>query len=313
MFIHNLEETQAKTAQAIRRAIIMGACELTRDTDFRNNERQVAQPRQNNRYKGVNSGELTKIKRSEFIKMSRTPQDTFFSAKELFMTAHTRNGMNFCFERLSIKDQSIIKDCNIGLSDGMRFTMENEMPQLSAYNGATDFVMAPYHRRNRHSGQGEAVHFFIRDRLFADAIWKNLDRSTFNLRKFDVLFAPDYSLYVDAPSKMITLWNTYRSRFVALFWQLNGYDVIPTASWGNAESLKFCFEGLPNKSVIAVCGIGHSFCRSAKTLWNYAVDKLIEEKQPSTLIVYGGDRREAESHGINVKYFEDVIRTNFRN
>lgn len=83
-------------------------------------------------------------------------------------------------------------------------------------------------------------------------------------------------------------------------------NVIPTASWGNADSLKFCFEGLPNKSAIAVCGIGHSFCRSAKTLWNYAVDKLIEEKQPSTLIVYGGARHEADAHGANVRYFDDM-------
>ncbi len=80
---------------------------------------------------------------------------------------------------------------------------------------------------------------------------------------------------------------------------------------GNADSLRFCFEGLPTQSVIA--GIGHSFCSPAKRLWNYAVDKLIEEKQPSTLIVYGGDRREAEAHGPNVKYFEDIIKTYFRN
>ncbi len=309
----NFEDVSSQTAQTIHRILLMGSCELAGKIDLRSYNRLETYHMQKNGSQKEKSCNLSKITRSEFIEKSKISHDSLISPKDLFLSTHTPSGVNWGFERLSLKDQNIIKDCNIGFSDGMSFSLENEMPQLSAYNKTTDFVMIPYDKRKRHSGHGEAVHFFIRDSLFSDSIWKNLERTTYSLRKFDVLFAPDYSLYADAPSKMLTLWNIYRSRFVALYWQLNGYDVIPTASWGNADSLRFCFEGLPTQSVIAVCGIGHSFCSPAKRLWNYAVDKLIEEKQPSTLIVYGGDRREAEAHGANVKYFEDIIKTYFRN
>ena len=83
-------------------------------------------------------------------------------------------------------------------------------------------------------------------------------------------------------------------------------------SGGDANSLKYCFEGLPEKSIIAVCGIGHSFCQSADILWHHAVKQLIAQKQPTRLIVYGGKYPDNLSSLLPVTYIPDHITKNFR-
>ena len=75
--------------------------------------------------------------------------------------------------------------------------------------------------------------------------------------------------------------SVYHSRFITAYWQKCGYQVIPTASWGDANSFKYCFEGLPEHSVIAVCGIGHDQDKSRKTLWH--IDSREEADSPCHL------------------------------
>lgn len=161
------------------------------------------------------------------------------------------------------------------------------------------------------NGKDTALHFFLDDYKFCK-IWDNLELITSKIQKFAYVFAPDYSLYVDAPSKQMNIQNVYRSRFIAAYWQKCGLQVIPVASWGDANSLKYCFEGLPEKSIIAVCGIGHSFCQAADILWHHAVKQLIAQKQPTRLIVYGGKYPDSLSSLLPVTYIPDHITKNFR-
>ena len=89
--------------------------------------------------------------------------------------------------------------------------------------------------------------------------------------------------------------------------------MIQTASWADANSLKYAFEGLAENSVTAVCGIGHDFCESARRLWFYAIKKLIEEKSPTILVVYGGKTDSFPDFGVPVIFIEDFITKRFRN
>ncbi len=91
-----------------------------------------------------------------------------------------------------------------------------------------------------------------------------------------------------------------------------GFNVIQTASWGDANSLKYCFEGLAEHSVTAVCGIGHDHCPQARHLWQYALKELVAEKSPTKLIVYGGKQDSIPELGIPVVYIEDFITKRFR-
>ena len=139
-----------------------------------------------------------------------------------------------------------------------------------------------------------------------------LESTTATLAKCDVIFAPDLSLYVDAP-QFINMQNVYRSRFAAAYWQSLELNVIQTASWGDANSFSYCFEGLAEHSVTAVCGIGHNHCRQAKDLWQYAIQRLVDEKSPTKLIIYGGKQEDMPHIEIPVIYLEDYITKHFRN
>lgn len=118
-------------------------------------------------------------------------------------------------------------------------------------------------------------------------------------------------MYVDAPT-FINKLNIFRSRFAAAYWQSCGYNVIQTASWGNADSLAYAFEGLAEHSITAVSGRGHDICEASKRLWHYAINKLIEQKSPTKIIVYGGKEDGLSNLGVPVIFIEDFIAKHFR-
>ena len=234
-----------------------------------------------------------------------------FSNSIIFID-HTKRGKSRLLNELSDNIQRIMTCDNRHLAHDMRFTDENHFPILSAYNpDSLDFDLFSYKDRNKHKEGRWAIHFFQNDYTFFKAVTERLEVTTSTLINCDVLFAPDFSLYVDGPVFM-NMQNVFRSRFAAAYWQLLGLNVIQTASWGDANSFRYCFEGLAEHSVTAVCGIGHDYCLKAKLLWQYAVQRLIEEKSPTKLIVYGGEKKKLPDLGIPVFYFEDYITKNFR-
>lgn len=246
--------------------------------------------------------------KKDFVLRMQSDDNSLLSPKDLYWQNHTASGVNVYFNQLSERDKRILRYENLHLAYGMDFV--NGMPIVSPYNGSLDFKLVPYTKRNRHSGKGDAVHFFLND-YEIKSVWNHLERTTHDLFKFDVLFAPDFSVFVNDDMFIHTnKTGIYRSRFIAAYWQRCGYNVIPVASWGDVNSLKYCFEGLPEDSVIAVGGIGHMHCSAAKRLWHYAIDQLVETKHPSTLIVYGGD--DTPSLKIPVVHFEDFITQKLR-
>ena len=146
---------------------------------------------------------------------------------------------------------------NMHLMKGMTFTTVLRYPQMAAITEISDFTCIPYTERNKYEGKNQTVHFFLDDHRFRNAVWCNLEHTTFSLRKFDYYFTPDLSLWKDLPTDFYNRQNIYRTRFVGAYWQKCGYNVIPTASWGGLNSFAYCFEGLPSNSIIAVSGMGN--------------------------------------------------------
>lgn len=182
---------------------------------------------------------------------------------------------------------------NMHLLKGISFTEKYGFPQLKPYNGLfkpEELIFVPFSSRNEQDFSSRVViSFFEDDYKFAHATWKRLDQTTYKLRKYTTLLTPDHSLYVDMPDAF-NIAQIYKSRFAGAFWQQCGFHVIATASWGNADSFKYCFEGLPSNSIIAVCGIGVDWCAAAKELWCMGIRELINQVSPSLIIVNGNKR-----------------------
>lgn len=238
-------------------------------------------------------------------------QENLFPRKELFMMEHTKKGRSRRIDSIpKNKKRKQIYD-NMHLMKGMMFTSDLHFPQMAAFTESTDFVCIPYTERNKHIGKNEALHFFLDDYKFRDAVWCSLDATTYSICKYDYVFTPDLSLWKDVPTEFYNQQNIFRTRFIGAYWQQCGLKVIPTASWGNLNSFSYCFNGLPMNSVIAVSGTGNMKSADAFNKWCYGLRRLEEAKNPILIMVYG---QEVEVQGLQtpLQFIPDYISTKLR-
>lgn len=237
--------------------------------------------------------------------------DSLFSRKELYIMEHTEKGRSRRFSKLPERQRRKQIYDNMHLMKGMTFTPTLRFPQLDAFTESVDFDCIPYTERKKHTGKNQAIHFFLDDYKFRDAVWCNLEYTTYSICKYDYFFTPDLSLWKDLPTEYYNTQNIYRTRFIGAYWQQCGYKVIPTASWGNLNSFSYCFEGLPMHSVIAVSGMGNQKSEDSFSKWCYGIKRLEEAKQPIMILVYG---QEVEIPGLHtpIRFIPDFISTRLR-
>lgn len=207
-----------------------------------------------------------------------------FTPKELLKL--DRQNPHFILEGKSAHYRRKSSYDNLHILKMLNPDLEDGMPKLKPYQKPLDFICCSYAKRNNFRDCNVAVHFFCDDYVFDHAVWKKLEFTTYSLIDFNVLFAPDYSLHVDVPDA-VNINNVYKSRLIGSYWQYFGYDVIPVASWGSAQSFDYCFKGLPYDSVIAVCGVGIYHDENVFELWKSALLRIEEERHPICFIVYG--------------------------
>lgn len=222
--------------------------------------------------------------------------NSFYTRKDLYLMEHTTKGKSLRLAHIPLKKRRKTTYENMNLMSDMTFTPGLHYPQILPYTGSTDFILIPYGDRNKHDGKNEALHFFLDDYRFRNAVWYNLDYTTYCIGKYDYVFTPDLSLWKDLPTDFYNRENVFRTRFIGAYWQKCGYNVIPTASWGDLSSFSYCFEGLPTNSVIAVSGMGNRRSDDAFNRWCYGLRRLEEAVSPTLIIIYG---EEVEVQGIH--------------
>lgn len=136
------------------------------------------------------------------------------------------------------------------------------------------------------------VHFYIDDYQF-ERIWNFPQRYLNVLQRFAGVIAPDFSLYLDIPPAM-QIYNHFRNQALSSFYQHNGITVIPNISWSNAKSFDFCFDGLPNQSVVAISTNG-TINAVSKQHFLAGYREMIKRLKPSKVIIYGKVPSELEN------------------
>lgn len=238
--------------------------------------------------------------------------DSIFSRKDMYIMSHDSKG-KATFLKTTNKRRAMYRYDNLHLLDGIEFTSYSgiDIPIIEPFNGSIDLEYHPYTNHNKLTGVNQALHFFIHDDKFRYAVWNRLEETTFKLSKFQALLTPDFTMYVDRPS-YYAYQAVFMNRLVGAYWQKCGYNVIPTASWGNADSFDFCFKGLPQNSPIAVGGIGLKSNPGALELWHYGLLTLEKTTNPSVIIIYGDDQLQLPELHTPVKFVIDNITKNFR-
>jgi hypothetical protein len=146
-----------------------------------------------------------------------------------------------------------------------------------------------------------AVHFFLDDYRF-ETVWSRPLRALEHLSKYRILLTPDFSLYADWPLAM-QQWNVYRNRWCGRYWQALGFQVIPTVSWSTPESFAFCFDGIPQNSLVAVSAVGVNLEEPAQYVRFMAgFREMVRRLSPSTVLAYGSLPWEAHQMAEFVTY-----------
>lgn len=133
--------------------------------------------------------------------------------------------------------------------------------------------------------RGKGCHFFIDDYQF-ERLWSQPSAYLEALRGYDCVLTPDFSLYMDMPDAM-QQWNRYRSAVLGRYWAENGLTVVPTLSWAQRSSYRFCFKGIPKHSTVATSTVGVARDRDAQKVWHDGMREAMRRLEPSRVLLYG--------------------------
>lgn len=148
------------------------------------------------------------------------------------------------------------------------------------------------------------IHFFIDDYQF-ERVWNKPEKYIDILKQYECVLSPDFSLYTEMPMPM-KIWNVYRSRMIGQILQNHGIKVIPTISWAEKETFKFCFNGIPEGSIVAVSTIGVKKEDERFHMWADGMQQMIKEIKPSKILVYGGEL-DFDYNGVEVVYYDNNV------
>lgn len=183
-----------------------------------------------------------------------------------------------------------------------------QMPVINNDNFIPDDIIGfNYAKSSKQHNVG--IHFYLDDYQF-ERIWNKPEEYIDILKQYECIFSPDFSLYLDMPMPM-KIWNIYRSRQIGRFYQSQGIKVIPTISWAEKETFEFAFKGIPKGSIVSISTIGVKRNKEALKIWQDGMNAMIEEIEPSSILVYGG-KLDYNYKDIQVKYYENKVIEKFK-
>lgn len=148
------------------------------------------------------------------------------------------------------------------------------------------------------------VHFFLDDYQF-NRLWNRPDKYIPLLSKFKYVLSPDFSMYTDYP-KAMQMWKHYQKHWLGAYMELFGIKVIPTVGWSDKESFKWCFDGDPKNSIVAVSSIGTQKDKESKQLFLEGYNKMLEVLKPIKILFWGNIPNEIDkSNVIHMGYIMD--------
>lgn len=173
---------------------------------------------------------------------------------------------------------------NLHLKKFVNFADGYEMPTLKACNIIPTSLVS-FNAALTAKDHNQCVHFFIDDYQF-ERIWNLPDRYVECLKQFQCVIAPDFSQYTDMPYPQ-RMWNNYRGKFIGAWLQSQGVTVIPNVTWSLPDSYEYCFDGIPQQSVIAINSTGAARYGLTRFLWLRGYREALSRLRPLAVIRYG--------------------------
>ncbi|MBR6366081.1 MAG: DUF4417 domain-containing protein [Lachnospiraceae bacterium] len=171
-------------------------------------------------------------------------------------------------------------------------TMDEPPVQLIAYDDAKTLYNKEMKKGNPFFKVNAWIHFYIDDQKFdgkESSIWLYPDRALEVIKHFSGVITPDFSTYLDFPDP-IKRYNTYRMRAFGCWMHSNEIPVINNVRWGTEETWSYCFEGIPEGSVVAIGTIASKLkTPETRYIFEKGFSELIKIIHPRMIIIYGSD------------------------
>ncbi len=141
--------------------------------------------------------------------------------------------------------------------------------------------------------RGGILAFYVDDWRF-EVVWSKAVATIDKLRKcgFSGIITPDFSVWRDDPAA-VQIWNIYRSRWCARYWQECGVKIIPSLNWSDQTSHDFAFLGLPVGAPVVSCQCRTTRSRKGKEFFCRGLAAGIEILRPESVWIYGGQEHQA--------------------
>ena len=129
--------------------------------------------------------------------------------------------------------------------------------------------------------------FYAWDEHF-DGIWKKVSEYTENILSDDYVcvISPNYTITCEDPIAF-QIWQIYRTRYIARYWQEAGIKVIPDVIWTDERSLEFAFLGIP-KNVSCVSLQMQNLINTKEMIqcWEQGLKEMLRVVEPQQILAY---------------------------
>lgn len=107
------------------------------------------------------------------------------------------------------------------------------------------------------------------------------------------------------------IWNSYRSKWLSAWWQMNGLRVIPTVNFSDADSFEYTFDGLPHQSLVIISSLGAEKEVAARENFFNGYHKMLEVLEPKQILFYGNKPHWLEGKDENVLFIAPAYKERF--
>ena len=210
------------------------------------------------------------------------------------------------------EDRSSLQHNVFENQERMRFPSDNYygFPTINGTQTVGDKMLRFCDWKEIKDPENYIAHFYYDDYKFISA-WREPDKYIDRLRMFKAVVAPDFSLYTDFPITLQIL-SCYRRQWCAAYWQSLGIDVIPDVVWGEKESFRFCFDGIPKHSTVAVSTVGvkrdKEWNNETDSLFRDGYNEMLKRLEPTAILFYGDMIEGLDGNIIKIPSFYDEKR-----
>lgn len=132
------------------------------------------------------------------------------------------------------------------------------------------------------------VNFYIDDVKF-NRIWNNPDKYLEHLRCFHSVTMPDFSISTGDRGMpfALNIYNKYRNHALAWYFHINDIKVIPSVPIADIDSYDWCFDGLPQNSILSVCTNGRVRAKASRIEFCDGFKYMCDKLHPTRVIIVG--------------------------